>query len=75
MNGNVCVCVCALMCVCLCVSIPLLDSLDKAFGRLFPANIMNDLFSAENLRETGRERKWRSTRYYKGKLKNISVRK
>lgn len=32
------------------MSVPLVDSLDEAFGRLFPAKVMNDLFSIENLR-------------------------
>lgn len=33
-----------------CVSNPLIDSLYETFGRLFPAKIMNDLPSVENLR-------------------------
>lgn len=42
------------------MSIPLVDSLDEALGRLFPAKVMNDVFSVENLRgETGRQRRWR----------------
>lgn len=33
-----------------CVSISLLDSLDEALGGWFPAKVMNDLLSVENLR-------------------------
>lgn len=39
------------------MSIPLVDSLDEALGRLFPAKVMNDLFSVENLREEMEERR------------------
>lgn len=38
------------------VSIPLADSLEKALGKLFPAKVMNDLFSVDNLREKRQEK-------------------
>lgn len=37
-------------CACVCVSNPLIDSLYETLGRLFPAKVMNDLPSVENLR-------------------------
>lgn len=45
------------------MSIPLVDSLDEAFGRLHPAKVMNDVFSVENLGgEMGKERRLRRIR-------------
>lgn len=42
------------------MTIPLIDSLDEALGRLHPAKVTNELFSVETLRgETGREGKGR----------------
>lgn len=57
------------------MSIPLVDSLDEALGRLFPAKVMNDLFSVENLRgemQRGGVGKGSASR---GKLRNGSVKK
>lgn len=57
------------------MSIPPVDSLDKAFGKLFPAEVMNDLFPAEDLRATERKRREREVEEHKRKLRNRCVKK
>ena len=57
------------------MSIPPVDSLDKAFGRLFPAEVMNDLFPAEDLGATEGKRRGREVEEHWRKLRNRCVKK